>query len=122
MQVGFIDKLKKLKNLKTLIVTDIPSIDDLKMEDIIVQIGNIEFFNFMKAEDLRKQAILKKKDDRQGAESSMKQLQEEKKKAKKKKRGDKNDFYFPTLEQLCYNLEAANSHPSRALDHLKDLA
>jgi len=23
---------------------------------------------------------------------------------------------------LCYNLEAANSHPSFALDHLKDLA
>ena len=31
-------------------------------------------------------------------------------------------FYFPTLELLCYNLEAANSHPSYALDHLKDLA
>ena len=32
------------------------------------------------------------------------------------------NFYFPTLELLCYNLEAANSHPSYALDHLKDLA
>lgn len=31
-------------------------------------------------------------------------------------------FYFPSLEVLCYNLEAANSHPSYALDHLKDLA
>lgn len=31
-------------------------------------------------------------------------------------------FYFPSLDILCYNLEAANSHPSFALDHLKDLA
>lgn len=30
--------------------------------------------------------------------------------------------YIPTLETLCYNLEAANSHPSFALGHLKDLA
>jgi len=52
----------------------------------------------------------------------MKSAQEEKKKQKKKKRGDKNEVYFPTLEMLCYNLEAANSHPSKALDHLKDLA
>lgn len=28
----------------------------------------------------------------------------------------------PGLEQLLANLEAANSHPSYALDHLKDLA
>jgi hypothetical protein len=31
-------------------------------------------------------------------------------------------LYIPTLETLCYNLEAANSHPSFALDHLRDLA
>ena len=26
------------------------------------------------------------------------------------------------METLCYNLEAANSHPSYALDYLRDLA
>ena len=49
---------------------------------------------------------------------------------KDKKRGitkgktkvDKTTFYFPSLEVLCYNLEAANNHPSYALDHLRDLA
>lgn len=30
--------------------------------------------------------------------------------------------YIPTLEILCYSLEAANSHPSYALEHLRDLA
>jgi len=30
--------------------------------------------------------------------------------------------YIPTLEILCYSLEAANSHPSFALEHLRDLA
>jgi len=28
----------------------------------------------------------------------------------------------PSLDNLLYNLEAANGHPSYALDHLKDLA
>ena len=28
----------------------------------------------------------------------------------------------PNLLRLLYNLEAANSHPSSALEHLKDLA
>ena len=28
----------------------------------------------------------------------------------------------PSLDDLLYNLEAANGHPSYALDHLKDLA
>ena len=32
------------------------------------------------------------------------------------------DKFIPTLEMLCYNLEAANSHPSYALDYLRDLA
>ncbi len=35
---------------------------------------------------------------------------------------DKQNFEFPNLEILCYYLEAANSHPSNALDHLKNLA
>jgi len=29
---------------------------------------------------------------------------------------------FPTLESLCFFLEAANSHPANALNHLKHLA
>ena len=35
---------------------------------------------------------------------------------------DKNIGPPPSLKNLLYNLEAANGHPSYALDHLKDLA
>lgn len=31
-------------------------------------------------------------------------------------------FHFPNLSLLCYHLDAANSNPSYAIDHLKDLA
>ena len=31
-------------------------------------------------------------------------------------------MYVPSLETLLYNLDAANSHPNYALDHLRDLA
>jgi len=30
--------------------------------------------------------------------------------------------YLPTLETLCFHLESANSHPTAALNHLRDLA
>lgn len=33
-----------------------------------------------------------------------------------------SNVYIPTLETLCFNLEAANSHPTFALEHLRDLA
>lgn len=34
----------------------------------------------------------------------------------------KEAFSPTTLEMLCYNVEAANSHPSFALDYLRDMA
>jgi hypothetical protein len=33
-----------------------------------------------------------------------------------------SEFQFPSLQLLCYHLEASNSHPNFAIDHLKDLA
>ncbi len=53
----FLDKLKKLKNLKNLIILNNPFQDEKKFDQIIAQVPSLEFFNYERADEHRKQVL-----------------------------------------------------------------
>lgn len=57
----FLDKMKKLKNLKALIISNNPFADEKRFDQIVSQIPSLEIFNFEKAEEYRKQVLEEEK-------------------------------------------------------------
>lgn len=105
----FIDKMKELTKLTDLTVEGNPFFtneEQIKFTGIIVKDEILE--------------SLKGLENFNGETHSMQSQRNQAENDKKKKKGKLKPP--PTIDDLLYHLESANSHPSNALDHLKDLA
>ncbi len=65
----FLDKMKKLKNLKALIISNNPFADEKRFDQIVSQLPSLEIFNFEKADEYRKQVL---EEEKKGADGGRK--------------------------------------------------